>query len=211
MAADQPTNRRPLASRDRRWVALVVHWLLQTSITPNQISGLGVVSSAIGAGAIVAAPGALGLVVGAISIQLRLLCNMLDGMVAVEGKRASVNGPLYNEVPDRFEDTFFIVAIGYAADVSWLGYVAALLAMFTAYIRALGGSLGFAQDFRGPMAKQHRMAVLTLACLAAGVEAYIGPTRYCLQAALAIVAVGSLLTAARRIQAISTQLGHRQP
>jgi phosphatidylglycerophosphate synthase len=211
MPADQQTNRRPLASRDRRWVALAVHWLLQTSITPNQISGLGVVFSAIGAGAIVAAPGALGFLVGAISIQLRLLCNMLDGMVAVEGKRASTNGPLYNEVPDRFEDTFFIVAIGYAADMSWLGYVAALLAMFTAYIRVLGGSLGFAQDFRGPMAKQHRMAVLTLACLAAGAEAYLGPTRYCLQVALAIVAVGSLLTAARRIQAISTQLGNRQP
>jgi hypothetical protein len=39
------------------------------------------------------------------------------------------------------------------------------LAVVTAYIRVFGGALGFALDFRGPMAKQHRMAVLTVGCL----------------------------------------------
>ena len=33
------------------------------------------------------------------------------------------------------------------------------------YIRALGGSLGLEQDFVGPMAKQHRMFVLTLGAI----------------------------------------------
>jgi phosphatidylglycerophosphate synthase len=38
--------------------------------------------------------------VGAMAgIQLRLLCNMLDGMVAVEHKMHSKTGELYNEVP----------------------------------------------------------------------------------------------------------------
>ena len=185
--------------------------LLRTSITPNQISVLGIVFSATGAWAIVVAPSApWGFLIGALSIQLRLLCNMLDGMVAVEGQRASSDGPLYNEIPDRIEDTLFIVAVGYAADMSWLGYVASLFAIFTAYIRVLGGSLGIAQDFRGPMAKQHRMAALTLACLAAFVEGIAFSTHYCLQFALAIVAVGALVTAARRIIAISSQLGTRQ-
>jgi phosphatidylglycerophosphate synthase len=211
MATDEPMNRRPLASRDRRWAVLTARLLLRTSITPNQISVLGIVFSAIGAWAIVVAPSApWGFLVGALSIQLRLLCNMLDGMVAVEGQRASSDGPLYNEIPDRIEDTLFVVAVGYAADMSWLGFVAALFAMFTAYIRVLGGSLGFAQDFRGPMAKQHRMAALTLACLAAFVEGSIGSTHYCLQFTLAIVAVGAAMTAARRILAISSQLGARQ-
>ena len=40
---------------------------------------------------------------------------------------------------------------------STLGWAAAVLALLTAYIRALSGSLGLPQRFLGPMAKQHRM------------------------------------------------------
>ena len=210
METNERMNRRPLASRDRHWAAAVTQLLLRTPITPNQISVLGVAFSGLGAWALAGAANApWSYLLGALAIQLRLLCNMFDGMVAVEGKRGSSAGPLYNEVPDRIEDTFFMVAIGYAIDISWLGFVAALFAMFTAYIRVLGGSLGLAQDFRGPMAKQHRMAVLTLGCLAAGVESYLGSTHYCLLLALAVVALGSALTAVRRILAISAQLGIR--
>ena len=212
METDERMARRPLASRNTRWAVFAAHALLRTPITPNQISVLGIAFSAIGAWALVAAPRApWGFLVGALAIQLRLLCNMLDGMVAVEGQRSSSDGPLYNEVPDRVEDTFFLVAFGCAAGLTWLGFVAALLAMFTAYIRVLGGSLGLAQDFRGPMAKQHRMAVLTLGCLAAFAENLVGPTRYALQITLVIITVGALVTAGRRILAISLQLGSRQP
>lgn len=34
------------------------------------------------------------------------------------------------------------------------------LRVMTAYIRVLGGSCGLEQRFTGPMAKQHRMALL---------------------------------------------------
>ena len=46
-----------------------------------------------------------------------------------------------------------------------LGWAAATAAVFTAYVRLLGGSLGQVQRFTGPLAKQHRMALLTGACL----------------------------------------------
>ena len=211
MESQKQMNRRPLASRDRRWAALATRALLRTPITPNQISLLGIGFSAVGAWALVEAPRTQwGFLVGALTIQLRLLCNLFDGLVAVEGGRGSTDGPLYNEVPDRVEDTLFLVAFGCAAGSTWLGFVAALLAMFTAYIRVLGGSLGLAQDFRGPMAKQHRMAALTLGCLAAFVESLISPTRYSLQVIIAVIAVGSLLTAVRRLSAISSQLGRGQ-
>jgi phosphatidylglycerophosphate synthase len=211
MKPEQRVNRRPLASRDRRWAMLAARWLLRTAVTPNQISVVGVGVSAIGAWAIATWRAPAGFLVGAIAIQLRLLCNMLDGMVAVEGQRASYDGPLYNEIPDRIEDTLFLVAYGCAARLFWLGFVAALLAMFTAYIRVLGGSFGLPQDFRGPMAKQHRMAALTLGCLAALVESSIGPTHYSLQLTLVVVATGSLWTAVRRTLIISSQLASRQP
>ena len=42
---------------------------------------------------------------GAVLVQLRLLANVLDGMVAVGRGVASPVGELYNEIPDRVSDT----------------------------------------------------------------------------------------------------------
>ena len=113
------------------------------------------------------------LLVAAVCVQLRLLCNLLDGMVAIEGGKQSAVGALYNEFPDRIADSLLLVALGYAAGVPWLGWLAALLAALTAYVRATGGALGFAQDFRGPMAKPQRMAVLTIACVVGAAELHV--------------------------------------
>lgn len=78
-------------------------------------------------------------------------------MVAVEGGKGTPTGVPYDELPDRVADSLFLVALGYAAALPWLGWLGALLAALTACIRALGGALGQPQDFRGPMAKPHRM------------------------------------------------------
>ena len=91
-------------------------------------------------------------------------------MVAVEGGKKSALGPLYNEFPDRIADSLLIVALGYAIGWPSLGWFGALAAALTAYIRVFGGSLGLPQDFRGPMAKQQRMAALTLACVVGAAE-----------------------------------------
>src|SRR5206468_3873171 len=45
------------------------------------------------------------------------------------------------------------------------GVIAAILAIFTAYVRAAGKIAGAHNEFCGPMAKQHRMLVVTVACL----------------------------------------------
>lgn len=111
-------------------------------------------------------PAWLILFVGASCVQLRLLCNMLDGLVAIEGGLKSKAGDLFNELPDRLEDTFLLVGAGYAAGAAELGWLCAALALHTAYIRALGASLGQPQDFCGPGAKPHRMFLLTVGCLA---------------------------------------------
>jgi phosphatidylglycerophosphate synthase len=204
---EQIANRRPLKSRGTGWARIATAILLRTRVTPNQVSTIGVLISLGGAWAFVAAYAKPWLyLVGAFSIQLRLICNLLDGLVAVEGGRKSAYGPLYNEVPDRIEDSLFLIAAGYAAGLLWLGFTAALLAAITAYIRTLGGTFGFPQDFGGPMAKQHRMAALTLGAVAAFVEAVWADTNYALPIVLAIVAVGSLLTIVRRILKIARQL-----
>jgi len=107
------------------------------------------------------------LLAGIAGAQLRLLCNLLDGMVAVEGGLKGKAGDLFNEAPDRYADIVLLVGAGYAAGAPCLGWVASTFAVLTAYIRALGASLGQGQDFCGPMAKPHRMFFLTVGCIGA--------------------------------------------
>lgn len=99
----------------------------------------------------------------ALLIQMRLIANLLDGMVAVEGRKGGPTGDLWNEAPDRLSDAVIFVGAGYAAGGSpLLGFGAALMAVFVAYVRALGASVGAGQIFAGPMAKPQRMFLITM-------------------------------------------------
>lgn len=180
---------------------------------------LSLVFAAAGSAALLWLPAPWNLLACAAGIQVRLLCNLLDGMVAIEGGRKSPVGALYNEVPDRVADSLFIVALGYAIGVAWLGWLGALAAAVTAYIRVLGGTFGLAQDFRGPMAKPHRMATLTVACLLGIIEFYFWndsgvdptaapPLRF-LHVAAWVIAFGAILTCGTRVHAIAKQLRAR--
>jgi phosphatidylglycerophosphate synthase len=200
--------RRPIAARSSGFAQKLTQALLKTSVTPNQISVASILFAGIGAAALVYAPAhPLFYLVAIAGMQLRLLCNLLDGMVAVEGGRGSPVGVLYNEIPDRIADTMLLVALGYAAASLWIGWACALAAALTAYIRVFGGALGQAQDFRGPMAKQHRMALLTGACVLALVEAFIWQERHVLLIAAWIILIGSLATCVTRLKAVAGHIG----
>ncbi|MGX5730908.1 CDP-alcohol phosphatidyltransferase family protein [Pseudoxanthomonas beigongshangi] len=200
------SERRPIAARGSGWARALSAALAHSRVTPNQISVLSVFFAAVGAAMLAWSPSVPGLLICAACVQLRLLCNLLDGMVAMEGGKQTPTGALYNEFPDRIADSLLIVGLGHAAGLPWLGWLGALLAALTAYVRVSGGSLGLAQDFRGPMAKQHRMAVLTAACVFAIGERLLAGTHWVLPAAAWIIALGSLLTCATRTRAIAAQL-----
>jgi phosphatidylglycerophosphate synthase len=208
--ADATKSRRPLESRNRAWAIGTAALLARSGASPNAISLASILFAAAAAAALIASRGvgdalhALLMLAAAVGIQLRLLCNLLDGMVAVEGGRGSKSGEVFNDAPDRAADAILFVATGYAlpwpAWGSALGWAAALLAVLTAYVRLLGGTLGRPQDFSGPMAKQHRMFVLTLACLGSIVEALLFDSRgWILGIALVVIVLGSALTIARRL------------
>jgi phosphatidylglycerophosphate synthase len=201
-----PDNRRPIRARSARWAQQAAAALAGAGVSPNQISVASIAFALAGAALLVCSPDSIGLILCALAVQGRLICNLLDGMVAVEGGKKSPLGQIYNEFPDRLADSLLIVALGYAISVPWLGWLGALAAALTAYIRVFGGSLGLAQDFRGPMAKQHRMAVLTGGCLLGAAEIAASGTQYSLHAAAWVIAVGSLLTCATRTRAIARQL-----
>ena len=203
-------NRRPLKTRSAGWAQALARLLLRARISPNSISVASVLFALLGCYALLRWPGNPAALVGAaVCVQLRLLCNMLDGMVALEGGLQSPVGVLYNEIPDRVADSLFIVALGYAAGAAWLGWLGALAAAVTAYIRVLGGTCGLSQDFRGPLAKPHRMFVMTLGCLLGAAELAVRGSDWSLLIAAWVIAVGALLTCALRALAIAAQLRAR--
>lgn len=206
---DGALNRRPIPARGNALVRRFAAWLTRARFSPNTISLVSIAFAALGAYALLWMAWPWGPWLCALAIVLRLLCNLFDGMVAVEGGRQTPTGALYNEMPDRLADSLFLIALGYAAGIGWLGWLAALLAALTAYVRTLGGTLGLAQDFRGPMAKPHRMWLMVAACVVAPLEAWVAATHYALPAAVAIIAIGAAFTCATRLRAIARQLHAR--
>jgi phosphatidylglycerophosphate synthase len=210
-------DRRPIATRNRKWAQSATTWLASRNVSPNAISIAGMC-------ACIAAGLALSLtsveynrvfwLVAALGAQLRLTANMLDGMVTLRSARASKLGELYNEVPDRVSDAAVFIGAGYAwgGNVA-LGYIATILAIFTAYVRAAGKIAGAPNEFCGPMAKQHRMLVITVACLYSVVvprswqifhldELEIGV----MAVALSVIIAGCLITVVRRLLRIARAL-----
>lgn len=199
-------DRRPLASRDAAWARALAGRLAAAGASPNRISQASMICAAAAGAAFAALAVAEGpglraglLLLAALFCQLRLLCNLLDGMVAVEGGRGAADGAFWNEAPDRASDILILVGAGIGAGWPALGWAAACLAVLTAYVRELGVGRGLPADFRGPMAKPHRMAALTIAAIvAAAAEAMGERSGLPIVAALAIIACGAALTALRR-------------
>jgi phosphatidylglycerophosphate synthase len=210
-------DRRPIATRNTKWAQAATAWLVARNVSPNAISIAGMC-------ACIAAGAALGLtsiadyrilwLIAAAGAQLRLTANMLDGMVALASARTSKVGELYNEIPDRVSDAAVFIGAGFAfgGNVT-LGYIATILAIFTAYVRAAGKIAGAPNEFCGPMAKQHRMFVITLVSLYSAVtprswqvitlgDAQIG----LITVALLVIIVGSVLTVIQRLRRIARAL-----
>jgi phosphatidylglycerophosphate synthase len=212
------SERRPIASRNWRVSKNCAQWLARRGVSPNAISIFGMLAALLAGCAFVATRSAelatAGFLVGALLIQVRLLCNMFDGMVALEQQRNSPLGALYNEVPDRVSDAAVLVGAGYAAGGdTMLGLIATAMAIFVAYVRAAGSVAGAPQEFCGPMAKPHRMATITLAAIYAGLvpasfqpSFEIVPGRGMMTAALGLVIVGGTLTVVRRLNKIAVAL-----
>src|SRR6476659_7396076 len=210
-------DRRPIATRNRKWAQAATAWLATRNVSPNAISIAGMCACIIGGIA-------LGLtsisdyrilwLIAAGGAQLRLTGNMLDGMVALASGRASKVGELYNEIPDRVSDAAVFIGTGFAwgGNIA-LGYIATILAIFTAYVRAAGKIAGGPNEFCGPMAKQHRMLVITVACL----YSVIVPRTWQILAfndsqiglmtlGLVVIVVGCVITVIRRVSRIAHAL-----
>ena len=208
-------QRRTIKTRDRKWAKNIAKFISKFNISPDEISMLsvffafcsGVMFCFLGQKFLPSKLYFLIPLAAIILMQLRLLCNLLDGMVAVENNKHSVLGDIYNEFPDRLSDTFIFIGIGVGGQTMLsliLGLLLALFAMFTAYTRVLGGAIGTKQYFIGPMAKQHRMAFLTVTMLICLFSSTIHIKL--IPVILSIMIFGCIITIYRRIVAIAKEL-----
>ncbi len=208
--------RRPLKSRGTAWASGLSRALLKTGLRPNQVSFLSIVFAAAAAGFLICPepPAWWHWLAAATCIQLRLLCNLMDGMLAVEGGLKTPNGELYNEFPDRLADLLILAALGLADGTTAserLGWLCAGGAVMTAAVRLHGAALTGVHDFRGPMAKPHRMALATAACLLQTGLLVTGTPAMPLSWLLGTMLAGIALTLGRRLLGLSRTLHARQP
>jgi phosphatidylglycerophosphate synthase len=84
-------------------------------------------------------------------------------MVALAAGKASFKGEIINELPDRISDVLIFVGVAYSGLAHPAsGYLAAILALMTAYVGMLGQAVGAQRQFGGLMAKPWRMVVLSI-------------------------------------------------
>jgi len=201
-------GRRPLKVRQTGIAVKLAAWLAAKDINPNQISVASMFFALLCAGCLLMLPRVSGIglwifpLAAALFIQCRLLCNLFDGMVAVEGGKSTPAGELFNDLPDRIADPLILVCAGYAATgivfMPIMGWLAGLLAIMTAYVRLLAVSAGAPMLFQGPMAKQQRMAVMTVACVLWPFAHLMQWHSYLMLAALSIIVILSAYTVYRR-------------
>jgi phosphatidylglycerophosphate synthase len=216
---DAPVDRRPIAARDLKVMQATADWMARRGFSANGISVAGMIFGILGGAALLLTtkfPSAARVlwVVGAACVQARLMANLFDGMVAIARGTASRVGELYNEVPDRVSDSAILVGLGYAPGGHViLGYCAALAAMMTAYVRAVGKGAGTPNQFCGPMAKQQRMFLVTMTCLYCAFTPVFWQRFGCEQcrmgvpsAILSIIIIGALVTTVRRLLRIGAKL-----
>jgi phosphatidylglycerophosphate synthase len=213
MDSYQIGDRRPLASRSWKISEKIARWLARHGATPNAISVVGMICGILAGIMFALTAGAaypwFFWIFGALFVQVRLLANLYDGMVAVLRQVASPVGELFNEVPDRVSDAATLIGFGYAAGSNpLLGFVATIFAIFLAYLRAQGKVAGAHQEFCGPMAKQQRMATVTFAALVCAIV----PSAIDWQIpmlALWLIIAGCIITIVRRLQRIAATLHRR--
>src|SRR5262245_32460321 len=84
-------------------------------------------------------------------------------MVALAAGKASRQGEIVNELPDRISDLLIFAGVAHSGLVHpAAGYWAAILALFTAYVGTLGQAVGGRRELGGVMSKPWRMVFLHL-------------------------------------------------
>ncbi|HEX6472830.1 MAG TPA: CDP-alcohol phosphatidyltransferase family protein [Streptosporangiaceae bacterium] len=139
-------------------------------------------------------PGPYAAAVAGVLLAARLGCANLDGGVARDGGRETRFGAVSNEIGDRLAE---LAALAGLVAVAPAGVVAAaaLAATLPSWVALAGAAAGAPRRQGGPVGKTERCALIVIAAWTGAVVPV-----------LAVLAAGSLLTAALRLRFIATYL-----
>ncbi len=190
-------------------VASAFVWL---GISANAITALSL-ASGFGAGILVVY-GHFGL--SALAVTFSSMADALDGVVARKTGTSSEAGEIFDAAVDRYVELFFLggVALYVHSDLRMLLVVlAAILGSFmVSYSTAKAEALRITAP-RGAMRRAERAVVLFVgAVLTPFAQAYFGPSSlFPILGAIAFVAIGSNVSAVRRLRAIARSVRERGP
>jgi CDP-diacylglycerol--glycerol-3-phosphate 3-phosphatidyltransferase len=164
--------------------------LVARHISPNLISAAGV---AAGAGAGIALATGAGVVVAPL-VAVRLAAANLDGAVARDSGQTSRWGSVVNEMGDRAAELAMLAGATFVAPPALVA-VAALAATLPSWVSLAGAAAGAPRRNGGPVGKTERAVLLAIGALASQ-----------LTVALAVIAAGSVITAAVRARWVRAAL-----
>jgi len=164
MAQYQSTSRRQIAQMFRRTAGGATNLCVRLGVPANAISYSSILVALIASLCFwKSGENAWLLIIAPLFCYLRLWFNMLDGMVAVAAGKASARGEIVNDLPDRISDVIIFAGVAHSGLMNpVIGYWAAILSLFAAYVGLFGQALGRQREFGGIMSKPWRMVALSL-------------------------------------------------
>lgn len=203
--------KRTTRFRENKFFQQLAQYLSKHNISANTISIYGMLFAV--AAAIIAPLTHLGpgfsrfiWILIALLIIFRLIAGLIDGMVAHLQRTATKTGLLFNEIPDRISDLAIFIGLGFAAGGSVvLGFLAAIAALLTAYIRDLVHIAGAPNIYHGIMGKPQRLFLTILMALYLGVTPFswhptLGNSFGLVAIILLFIFVGALFTCYQRLK-----------
>ncbi len=144
----------------------MIYFLLPlfTNINPNLVSwSLVPIGFVTGVVYFFAPSATIFYIVGALLILLRMVVGTLDGLIAVEFKKSSINGEINNRIAPEICDLFLMVALSYSslAYIN-LGIAAIALCWAVTFFGLIGSVAGRKTQSVGPVGQTDRIAALAL-------------------------------------------------
>ena len=145
--------------------------------------------------------GALGLVLVMLCILgqrlATVLARLVQDEVVMKGGAARSQGEAYwNEVPDRVGDLVILAGVGLAVELLWLGMLAGILVLFSAYLREFGARVNGQMECSGPLSSPRSVQLALIICLLAFLWLFFDPDRspQILLGGLGVIILGTFAT-----------------
>jgi CDP-diacylglycerol--glycerol-3-phosphate 3-phosphatidyltransferase len=173
--------------------------LARAGVTANQITiAAAAVSVALGGIVVWRLPDTRAFLLIPLWMFVRMACNALDGMLALEFGQKTRLGAYLNELADAVSDVALYLPFALLPPFSplWTGLVI-VLAVVSEYAGALGPLVGASRHYEGPMGKSDRAFVFGALGLWAGIAA---PLPEWLALVMPVLAAALVVTIVNRVR-----------